>query len=138
MNHHLALNIRQLSSLVILGKIAKRRIEICSDLKDADLNLKSWIDTGILAGQNWENEIKKAIKAGRYFIPLISSKAVEKKGYTKKEFEYALKIIKETQETQKTIVIPVRLDGCKVPYSELEKIQRVDLFPDWKEGLRKY
>ena len=110
---------------------------ICSDLKDADLNLKPWIDTGILAGQNWENEIKKAIKACRYFIPLISSKAVEKKGYTKKEFEYALKIIKETQEIQKIIVIPVRLDECKVPYSELEKIQRVDLFPDWKEGFEK-
>jgi tetratricopeptide (TPR) repeat protein len=110
---------------------------LCLDLKNTDLNLKPWIDTQIHVGQIWEHEIYKAIQASRYFIPLISLRAVEKKGFTKKEFEYALKVIKETQERQKIIVIPVRLNECKIPYSELEKIQYVDLFPDWKEGFEK-
>jgi predicted Zn-ribbon and HTH transcriptional regulator len=112
---------------------------LCIDLKNANLNLEPWIDTGILVGQNWEHEINKAIQASRYFIPLISLKAVEKGGYTKKEFEYALKVIKETQERQKQkiIVIPARINDCKIPYSQLEKIQYVDLFPDWKEGFEK-
>lgn len=79
------------------------------DLEGAELNLKAWIDTQIQPGQNWEEEIKKGIRACRYFIALISSTAVEKKGYPKREFEYALNVIKKTQQLQKLIVIPVRL-----------------------------
>jgi TIR domain len=106
------------------------------ELENANLCLKPWMDkTEILPGQNWEIEINRAIKACGYFIPLISSMAAEKKGYPKKEFEYVLKAIKETQKKKKIIVIPVRLNECKIPYSQLEKIQYVDLFPDWNEGF---
>jgi hypothetical protein len=45
--------------------------------------------------------------------------------------------LKETQRTQ-IIIIPVRLNDCKIPsYGSLDKIQYVDLFPDWKEGFEK-
>jgi TIR domain len=74
-------------------------------LKDADLGLEPWIDTVIRPGQVWENEIEKAIQASRYFISLISSKAVQKKGYTRKEFEYALKVMKQTQQSNNIHVI---------------------------------
>ncbi len=111
--------------------------QLCLDLKNANLNLKPWIDTEILAGQRWDKEIKKAIQKSRYFIPLISLRAVEKGGYTRHEFKYALDVIKETQRKHKIIIIPVRLNDCKIPYSQLEKIQYVDLFPDWKEGFEK-
>ena len=107
------------------------------ELENTDLNLKVWIDTQIRPGQVWEKEIKKGIKACRYFIALVSTTAVQKKGYPKKEFEYALSIIKETQQLQKIIVIPARLNDCKIPYSQLEKIQYVDLFPDWNEGFER-
>jgi len=109
---------------------------LCLDLKNANLNLKPWIDTEILVGHRWDKEIKKAIEKCRYFIPLIS-RAVEKKGYTRDEFEYALDVIKETQRKHQIIILPVRLNDCKIPYSQLEKIQYVDLFPDWKEGFEK-
>jgi tetratricopeptide (TPR) repeat protein len=113
---------------------------LCLDLKNANLNLKPWIDTEILAGQRWDTEIKKAMQKSRYFIPLISSRAVEKiekKGYTRDELQYAVDVLKETQRTHKIIIIPVRLNDCKIPFSQLEKIQYVDLFPDWKKGFEK-
>ena len=111
---------------------------LCQDLKNANLNLKPWIDRmGIIPGQNWEEVIYKAIQSCRYFIPLISSKANEKNGYTKKEFQYALKVIRETQQNKKIIVIPVMLNECKIPYPQLQKIQSVNLFPVWKEGFEK-
>ena len=103
--------------------------QLCLDLKNANLNLKPWIDTEILIGFRRDKEIKKAIEKCRYFIPLISSKAVEKNGFTRKEFEFALSVMKQTELRRKIIVIPVRLDDCKIPYSQLEKIQFIDLFP---------
>jgi hypothetical protein len=47
---------------------------ICSDLKDADLNLKPWIDTGILAGQNWENEQQFEITGCHKKVDIIKLK----------------------------------------------------------------
>ena len=29
------------------------------------------------------------------------------------------------------------MNECKIPYSQLEKIQYVDMFPDWKVGFEK-
>ena len=115
----------------------ERAEKFVTELKNATSNLEPWMDTEILAGQDWEKEIKKAIKVSRYFIPLISSRAVEKNGFTRKEFEYALNVIKETQLRKKIIVIPIRLDDCKIPYSLLQRIQYVDLFPDWNQGFEK-
>jgi tetratricopeptide (TPR) repeat protein len=127
-------------TVVFVSYIREEReqaMEFVNALKDADLGLEPWIDTSIRPGQVWENEIEKAIQTSRYFISLISSTAVQKKGYTRKEFEYALNVMKQTQQRKKIIVIPVRLDDCKIPYSDLEKIQFVDLFPDWKAGFEK-
>lgn len=48
--------------------------------------LSPWLnERDILPGQKWENEIEKALKRSRYFIPLFSFRSMEKKDiYTKK------------------------------------------------------
>ncbi len=62
------------------------------DLKNS--GLIPWRDKdAIRAGENWKNAIRKAIKNNRYFIPLFSSKSVEKIGYVQREFKYALVLV---------------------------------------------
>ncbi|MCP4113181.1 MAG: toll/interleukin-1 receptor domain-containing protein [Desulfobacteraceae bacterium] len=41
-----------------------------------------WIDyENILAGHNWKATVKQAIKGSSYFLALLSSNSVNKKGY---------------------------------------------------------
>ncbi len=50
--------------------------------------LTPWRDKDIIKpGQNWKIAIRKAIKSSRYFIPLFSSKSVEKIGYVQKRVQ---------------------------------------------------
>jgi SIR2-like domain/TIR domain len=105
------------------------------DLKNA--GAKPWIDKEeIRAGENWDLALSKAIKNNRYFIPLFSSKSVDKIGYVNKELRYALDALDNYPE--KTIfMIPVRLDDCEIPFEKLKKIQNADLFPDWNDGIKR-
>jgi hypothetical protein len=111
---------------------AKRLYE---DLKKANLN--PWLDKeSILPGQNWENEIRKAIKNSTYFIALLSSNSVDKRGFVQKEFKFGLEVLDEVPESR-IFVIPTRLNECNIPYEKLKKYQYVDLFPNWTEGVEK-
>jgi len=108
------------------------------DLKDAGLS--PWLDKEeILPGQNWKKQIEDAISKSRYFIPLFSKTSVEKMGYVQSEFKFALEVLKK-YPPNKIFYIPVRLDDCEIPYTELESIHRADLFPVdddsvWKGGV---
>ncbi|MGC1931965.1 MAG: toll/interleukin-1 receptor domain-containing protein, partial [Candidatus Nitrosopolaris sp.] len=87
---------------------AKRLYE---DLKNDGLS--PWLDKeSLLPGQNWEIEIRKAIKNSRYFIALLSSNSVDKRGFVQKEFKFALEVLDEVPESQ-IFVIPARLNECK-------------------------
>ncbi|MFZ0513789.1 MAG: toll/interleukin-1 receptor domain-containing protein [Candidatus Nitrosopolaris sp.] len=111
---------------------AKRLYE---DLKNDGLS--PWLDKeSLLPGQNWEIEIRKAIKNSRYFIALLSSNSVDKRGFVQKEFKFALEVLDEVPESQ-IFVIPARLNECKIPYEKLRKYQYVDLFPSWEGGVQK-
>lgn len=110
-------------------------ISLYNDLKNA--GLQPWLDKqSILPGQRWETHIRMAINSSKYFIPLLSSRSVGKKGYIKNELKAALRILDEVSESQ-IFVIPVRLDECEIHYKKLRNIQYVDLFPQWDEGLEK-
>jgi TIR domain len=99
--------------------------------------LKPWLDKkDLLPGQNWDIEIRKAIKNSRYFIALFSSTSVQKRGYVQKEFKRALDVLEEFPEGE-IFAIPVRLDDCKIPYEKWRHIEYVDLFPDWNEGIQR-
>lgn len=95
-----------------------------------------WRDKdAIKPGQNWKIAIRKGIKNSRYFMPLFSTKSVEKIGYVQKEFKYAIDNFDKFPESE-IYIIPVRLDNCQIPYEKLEEIQYVDLFPDWDNGIK--
>jgi hypothetical protein len=96
-----------------------------------------WLDKeNILPGQNWQHEIKNAIRNSRIVIILFSSNLINKISFIQKELREA---IPEQQNfpPSLTFIIPARLDECDIPHEELEKIQYVDLFPDWDAGFSK-
>ncbi len=63
--------------------------KIYDDLKEAGLD--PWMDkSDIVPGQNWKFAISQAIRESEYFIALLSSESVSKRGYVQKEFGHAL------------------------------------------------
>jgi TIR domain len=99
--------------------------------------LKPWIDKeSLLPGQNWRVAIGNAIRDSRFFVALLSSNSVSKKGFVQKELKEALDVLDEYPESH-VFLIPARLDDCRVSDSRLKQIQYVDLFPDWEKGFRK-
>ncbi len=112
-----------------------------NDLKMVGLD--PWLDTqSLLPGQKWKIAIKDAIKNSRYFIPLLSSNSVEKIGYVQKELKEALEVLDELEvldkfPQSKVFVIPVRINDCEVNDEKVTELHRVDLFPDWKQGIEK-
>ncbi len=115
------------------SKYAER---LYNELKKA--GFKPWLDKhNLIAGQNWEEEIKDAIENNRFFIPLFSSNSVQKiKGFVNTEYKFALDYA-ERYAPRVIFAIPVRVDDCNIPFRELRKKHTVDLFPDskWKDGI---
>ena len=106
-----------------------------NELKNIGLN--PWLDKeDLLPGQNWDKEIKKAIKKCRFFLPLFSSQSVEKRGYVQREFRIGIDTLEEIPEDQ-IFIIPMRIDECQIPFEKLAKIQYLDLFPDWNNSIQK-
>ncbi len=113
-------------------KVAKK---IYNDLKSA--GLKPWLDNkDILPGQNQKTAINQAIKNSSYFLALLSSNTVSKKGNVQKEQKIALEILNEYPK-EHIFIIPIRLDNCEIPDEKLQNLQKVDLFPSYESGLNK-
>jgi len=103
------------------------------DLKKAGLD--PWMDKkNLIPGQNWKQAIKAAIQKSDFFIALLSTKSVGKRGYFQKEINYAMDVLQEIPPNE-IFTIPVRLDDCDVPYAALHDIHWADLFPDYQQGL---
>jgi len=108
------------------------------DLKDAGLN--PWLDKEeLLPSQDWKNQIEDAISKSRYYMPLFSKTSVAKIGYVQSEFKFALEVFKR-YPPNKILYIPVRLDDCEIPYTDLKSIHHADLFPlddnnVWNKGV---
>lgn len=99
--------------------------------------LKLWRDKESLrAGSDWETSIKKAISESRYFIALLSSNSVMRRGFVQKELRAALDELDSFPESD-VFIIPVRLDDTPIDHPRLKKLHYVDMFPNWEEGLAK-
>lgn len=86
-----------------------------------------WLDEeDLLPGQNWGEEIPKAVRASNIVIVCLSHNAITKTGYVQKEIRYALDVADE-QPQGATFVIPLRLEQCQVP-ERLAHWHWVDLF----------
>ncbi len=113
-------------------KIAKR---LYDDLKEVK-GLKPWIDTEDLrVGEDWKFRIRWEIKKSSYFLALLSSNSISKKGYAQKELKIALDI-RAGYPKSEIFILPIRLDNCKPRDEELQNMHWGDLFPSYKNGLR--
>lgn len=109
-------------------------IKLYSDLKKYGLN--PWIDSEkILPGEKWRSKIIHLIKDSRFFLSLISSTSVSKKGFVQKELNNALNKSDEYPDSE-SYIIPVRIDPCKIP-NKLEEYHCIDLFPSYEKALLK-
>jgi hypothetical protein len=92
-------------------------------------SVDAWLDAeNLIAGQNWQVKIPKAIRESDVVIVCLSKKSVNKEGYVQKEIKFALDVADEKPEGT-IFIVPVRLEECEVP-NRLNIYHWVDLFED--------
>ena len=83
---------------------------------------KPWVDKkNLIPGQNWRDEIPKAIRKSQLFIACLSSRFVSKQGYVQKEFRLALDTYAE-KPPGSIYLIPLKLEDCEVPDVRFEPL----------------
>jgi hypothetical protein len=107
-------------------KVAVRRLY-------TQLRTAKWIDPWLdeeelLPGENWDLEIRKAVKSSDIVIVCLSRSSVNKEGYLQKEIKHALDIADEKPEGT-IYVVPLKLDACDVP-DRLSTWQWVNYFEE--------
>ncbi len=86
-----------------------------------------WLDQeDLLPGQEWSQEIPKAVRLSVVVLVCLSQKSRYETGYVQKEIKHALDVADEQPEGG-IFLIPVRLENCDVP-ERLRRWQGVDLF----------
>jgi hypothetical protein len=89
----------------------------------------AWLDEEkLLPGQNWREEIPKAVRDSEIILVCLSRHSINKEGYVQKEIKIALDTADEKPEGT-IFIIPARLDDCKVP-DRLRIYQWVDLYKE--------
>ena len=106
-----------------------------NDLKSAGVT--PWMDEyDLLVGQNWKTAITKAIEKSDFFLALLSSNSLSKRGYVQKELRRALAVLEEMPPTD-IFLLPARLDGCKPEDERLRDLNWADMHYDYDAGLAK-
>jgi hypothetical protein len=86
-----------------------------------------WLDEEcLIAGQDWDVEIRKAVKDSHVVIVCLSTASTTKAGYVQKEIRLALDVADEQPEGA-IFVIPLRLEECVVP-DRLARWHWVDIY----------
>lgn len=110
-------------------------IKIYSDLKDH--GYLPWIDLyDILPGQPWEKTIHAAIKSCNFFLALLSTNSISKKGFVQKEIRYALDFLDEFPPSE-IFVIPIRLNECCPEHDKLKNLQWLDFYRSYEESFKR-
>ena len=106
----------------------KQVVRTLCDLLMSD-GINPWLDEReILPGQEWDFEIKKALKSADLVVICLSTRSVTKEGYVQKEVALSLELALEKPEGT-IFLVPVRLDDCTVP-ERLRRWQWVDFYAD--------
>jgi hypothetical protein len=88
-----------------------------------------WLDEEkLLAGQDWELEITKAVRASDVVVVCLSHGSITKEGFVQKEIRQALDVADEKPEGT-IFLIPLKLTECEVP-QRLRRWQFVNLFAE--------
>jgi hypothetical protein len=99
--------------------------KLCDRLKSD--GFEPWLDQeNILPGQEWDSEIRKAVRTSDVVVVCLSKSSITKEGYVQKEIKLALDVAEEKPEGT-IYVIPIRLEECQVP-PRLAGWQWVDMF----------
>jgi hypothetical protein len=95
-----------------------------------------WLDAvNLIAGEDWELAVERALRTATHVIVLISERSVNKRGYVQKELRQALSLLEEYPPGA-VFIIPVRLDDLQPQHPMLQRLQWVDLFIDYGAGFR--
>jgi formylglycine-generating enzyme required for sulfatase activity len=121
------------------------RVFLCHSSKDKaavrelyqKLCAETWIDPWLdeeklLPGQDWHEEIEKAVEATDVVIVLLSNQSVSQEGYVQRELKLALDVADEKPENT-IFIIPLRLDDCPAP-RRLRGWHYVDYFPESRKN----
>lgn len=110
------------------GKEDKPKVrEIYSRLRKD--GTEPWLDEeDLLAGQDWDLEIRKAVRASHAIIVCLSRASVNKEGYFQKEIKFALDVADEKPEGT-IYILPIKLEECDVP-DRLSKRHWIDYFEE--------
>ncbi len=85
---------------------------------DKDLTaagVTTWLDEkDLLPGQDWDLEIRKALKSSTIVLVCLSTNAINKRGYVQKEIVMALDVLDQIPEGQ-IFLVPVMLEECDLP-----------------------
>ncbi|MDJ0581126.1 toll/interleukin-1 receptor domain-containing protein [Crocosphaera sp.] len=83
--------------------------------KLVEAGYKPWLDEeDLLPGQNWKDEIPKALKNSDLFIACLSSTSISKRGYIQREFKMAMERWAELPPGE-IYIIPLKFDDCEIP-----------------------
>ncbi len=90
-------------------------------------NVDPWLDEiDLLAGQNWEYEIRKALRASDIVIVCLSPRSINKRGFVQKEIKFALDVADEQPEGT-IFLIPLMLEECEIP-ERLKHLHCINLY----------
>ena len=110
-------------------------VRLRRELVRAGVNV--WFDEeSVLPGEEWAAAISRAIPNSRYFIALLSSRSVTKRGFAQKELRQGFEEL-DKRPANEIYLIPVRLDDCSPAHERLRSVQYVDLFRGWKRGVER-
>ncbi|MGB3787969.1 MAG: TIR domain-containing protein [Phormidesmis sp.] len=74
-----------------------------------------WLDEkNLLPGQDWHEEITRAVRTVDVVIVCLSRESINKRGYVQKEIKNALDVADEQPEGT-IFIIPLRLEECELP-----------------------
>lgn len=90
---------------------------------------RPWLDEeNLVAGQDWNLEISRAVRSSDAVVVCLSGQSVAKSGYVQKEIKQILDVADEQPEG-KIFIIPLRLEECEIP-SRLAKWQWVNYYEE--------
>lgn len=111
-------------------KYAKK---IYDNLQENGVNV--WFDrVSLLPGQQWRDAIKKSIKDCRYFLALLSSNSISKKGFVQKELKIALEELEKYPDDD-IYIIPVRIDRCIIQSQKLKELHWINMFESFSGSI---
>lgn len=103
----------------------KRVIGISDRLSKA--GYQTWMDVqNLQPGQDWDVEIKKALRKSDFILIFLSKNSIRKSGYLQKEIKSALRL-REQKPTDAIYIIPIMLEPVKKAPDYLQDIQWLDL-----------